>query len=898
MGKVRSYRRSLVIFSTTRLLILARVMLFGGYLWPVPAHMAEKVYENQGSSFATYLLTDSSLASNLWFLALLLGVLYLVGLHSVSATHRRHEENQARLRKRAERRKTYEPAQDAGWQEKVEDLAKRAISLDALLTFYSGLGRDYMHNFDSKVHTTDDVVRQAIIPLSALHQSDLLLAKKKSVDMSMLSMKGRRVRPGAMVTHTWHSRFRDLVAACCADGLEESNYLRISLLLDTDMDLIRHWLRRCGELKSTYWICAFCVNQHKGICHPSFPLYDSATGATVKPCECNCPKYLNTDPPCRSDLAHPISINCEMNKFSDMIAWLAATDDEFRQVLVVDANLELFSRAWCMAEIAEAYMMGMKQLLKIESGNALQQRNAKLKALRIEDMKASRAEDVQEILHRIPDKDEFNRQLQRLFGKLFGTFWHLHPSERLKIACRELRWQLHSQEQEDIDGSISSLEENTMPEAKVHRYHGVLGSIKTVLLKYWVWGFTARCNPAFLKPNLTNVIQCKQFGTSEFGLALDPEEVAKACTSSLLHNKELHEAMLIRGQAQLQLGFFAACEMDCSDALKATPDSATASQKCYRDAADDCKRALLLDEKSRLAMATLGAALLKLGDHQAALENCDKAVQYMLALRAKDKSDATDATKKLKKKKSKSKVQKKRSTIKKRQTMSPKAAKAAQSAAAESAESISAVDDLEEPDEDDLWPDEMSPRADTEEEDSPREEESQDPKEQKEETPALSGLFDVIQHLVQNKPDLEAGLAKWEEAQLVPPPPEAEGMNRSEIEELAELYAMRAQAKVALGDLEGTIADCSSALRLNARVPFCWAARAEANRLQEKLDEAVADASEALRLDPLNVFAYLTRAKAKLRVGQFQYVVTDCSEALALDLHQPSAWPGPYWCPG
>ena len=37
----------------------------------------------------------------------------------------------------------------------------------------------------------------------------------------MLSMKGRRVRPGAMVTHTWHSRFRDLVAACCADGLEE-----------------------------------------------------------------------------------------------------------------------------------------------------------------------------------------------------------------------------------------------------------------------------------------------------------------------------------------------------------------------------------------------------------------------------------------------------------------------------------------------------------------------------------------------------------------------------------------------------------------------------------------------------------------------------------------------------
>lgn len=94
------------------------------------------------SGFATYLLTDSSLASNLWFLALLLGVIYVVGVHSVSATqqhwhrthsaasigttseatHRRHEENQARLRKRAERRKTYVPAQDAGWQEKVPQL--------------------------------------------------------------------------------------------------------------------------------------------------------------------------------------------------------------------------------------------------------------------------------------------------------------------------------------------------------------------------------------------------------------------------------------------------------------------------------------------------------------------------------------------------------------------------------------------------------------------------------------------------------------------------------------------------------------------------------------------------------------------------------------------------------
>ena len=43
--------------------------------------------------------------------------------------------------------------------------------------------------------------------------------------------------------------------------LQESNYLRISLLLDTDMDLIRHWLRRCGELKSTWLEGAIFVRE-------------------------------------------------------------------------------------------------------------------------------------------------------------------------------------------------------------------------------------------------------------------------------------------------------------------------------------------------------------------------------------------------------------------------------------------------------------------------------------------------------------------------------------------------------------------------------------------------------------------------------------------------------------
>jgi hypothetical protein len=33
-------------------------------------------------------------------------------------------------------------------------------------------------------------------------------------------MPGRRKRPNAMVTHTWHSRFRDLVASVVAEALQ------------------------------------------------------------------------------------------------------------------------------------------------------------------------------------------------------------------------------------------------------------------------------------------------------------------------------------------------------------------------------------------------------------------------------------------------------------------------------------------------------------------------------------------------------------------------------------------------------------------------------------------------------------------------------------------------------
>ena len=43
-----------------------------------------------------------------------------------------------------------------------------------------------------------------------------------------------------------------------------------------------------------------------------------------------------------------------MNKFDDMIEYLAARDPDFGQVIAVDGDFVLFSRAWCVAEIVMA----------------------------------------------------------------------------------------------------------------------------------------------------------------------------------------------------------------------------------------------------------------------------------------------------------------------------------------------------------------------------------------------------------------------------------------------------------------------------------------------------------------------------------------------------------------
>eukprot|EP00435_Cladocopium_sp_Y103_P075695 s59_g62.t1 len=217
-----------------------------------------------------------------------------------------------------------------------------------------------------------------------------------------------------MVTHNWQNLFRDLLASVIADALGEHNFELIAELLSDKegVEVLEETLRVQGRLQDTYWICAFSVNQHASICggNPNGDI-DPVTKIPHPICSCNAPKFFNNDPPLNE---HGESIKCEMNKFDDMMVFLARKDPNFTEVIAVDASLNLFSRAWCMAELAEAHRMGMLQSLMLRNNATLLTRQSTLQHLRVEDMKASRPEDVQHILAKIPDKKAFNQKLQDL----------------------------------------------------------------------------------------------------------------------------------------------------------------------------------------------------------------------------------------------------------------------------------------------------------------------------------------------------------------------------------------------------------------------------------------------------------------------------------------------------
>merc|ERR1712151_611383 len=113
----------------------------------------------------------------------------------------------------------------------------------------------------------------------------------------------------------------------------------------------------------------------------------------------------------------------------------------FEQVVAVDARFDIFSRAWCVAELAAAHAMGMRQHLKLRSGDGLAHNEPRLRMLRIESMEATRAQDKEEILSKIPDTTRFNAALQSLlFEKLLPAWGDLDRKEQMTRVASVLRW--------------------------------------------------------------------------------------------------------------------------------------------------------------------------------------------------------------------------------------------------------------------------------------------------------------------------------------------------------------------------------------------------------------------------------------------------------------------------
>ncbi|CAE8677542.1 unnamed protein product [Polarella glacialis] len=296
---------------------------------------------------------------------------------------------------------------DEGWDRKVLDLAGRGITLRALLRFYRWLGTSsVMPHFDPAKHSTADVARQAVIPLS----KD---TRHGSSSLSTVLMQGRSVFPMKMVTHSWSNRFSHLVAAVVADALDLPEYEGIlGRLVRFGIGALEEELYWKSKLDQTFWICLFAVNQHASICGRILPQEcDPVTGRQPLPCTCGFAKFGSQTPPLRHDGQ---SILCEVNKFDDMMACIAAAEPGFAQLLAVDKDFTIFRRAWCVAEMHQAHSVRLPQKMLVFSEATLTRHKSYLKTLKVEDMAASHPADRDMILARISDKASFNEEVQRL----------------------------------------------------------------------------------------------------------------------------------------------------------------------------------------------------------------------------------------------------------------------------------------------------------------------------------------------------------------------------------------------------------------------------------------------------------------------------------------------------
>jgi len=355
----------------------------------------------------------------------------------------REPERREQMRQRMMRH--YQRDSNDEWAGKVEELAGRALTVQALVDFYCELGDVYMADypkFDPERHLTKDVVRRAVIPGSAGRKGVGDVVTSRSCAYSSKMMNDSITYPLKMVTHTWGALFRDLVAIVVTDALGEREFKPFGQLLDRNPAALKEMLQFSGMSQTRYWICAFSVCQHASICggNPHGDR-DSVSGEVHGICDCGLPKAFNSTEPLHPQKQE--SISCEINKFSDMMKFVAANDSMFEQVIAVDSSFSIFSRAWCIAELAEAHQMHMRQNLVVPSQADLQEHGDTLRHIRVEDMEATRPADKEMILAGIKDKGAFNASMQALLtgkdGLLDAFNQSLDTLETLKVVGRIAR---------------------------------------------------------------------------------------------------------------------------------------------------------------------------------------------------------------------------------------------------------------------------------------------------------------------------------------------------------------------------------------------------------------------------------------------------------------------------
>lgn len=292
------------------------------------------------------------------------------------------------------------------WHATVESLAYRSIALVDILDVFDALaeGCEEMPHYDPRRSTTSDVVRQFIIPRSRVGDGGKAYA-------DVMSMR-KQNPPDRMVTHCWDCPFVQIVAAAVASAQHQKVFGDIAEeLAAVGTQPARCTLRDLGTLQMSFWICCFCVNQHAHICHSSRHR-DTVSGGLFPTCSCSQRKYTNTTDPEK----------CELNKFDDVMARMTEDFGGIRHLVVSDREFKIFSRAWCVAELVEGFFSKLPVDLCVESMSFMNdladmETYAKVANTSVVHCHASREEDKEYILSKIPNTGQFDAQLQKIvFG--------------------------------------------------------------------------------------------------------------------------------------------------------------------------------------------------------------------------------------------------------------------------------------------------------------------------------------------------------------------------------------------------------------------------------------------------------------------------------------------------